>query len=752
MGEKATSGGDGTSNGQPRKIGGMGAPAKGILKSSQNTDQLQQSQAADSSFLAPGDIQIPNRIISRTDVLDGNNTTSRINTLALQDKVSRRVSFAPDVTLHSFDFVPETKTSLREPRRRPNEILVTSTQNEEIAGEIEDESLSMDLTSPVTMPKQSYKPVFDQEVSMEITQLFPKHIEAQDNDKEETMEFTALQDRLNNAVPEQSTMEITEVHSYRKPEVASPPETPPSSKRRKLNEPTGSVSRSDSSEDQDMELSLMEKLSPIRLNSVEPKVTEPEPEVEQSHSLQEFIQSTGLSFFIDTDLLDKTITPVGFEKATQLQSQDLRLNKVLNVLYMDTPVLEMNAFIAKELLHRIEQSKRQFDDLDHQINSSSPPPLLLSEYFNASHDMKQSMNQQFQLVKSYSKLKAKKSWFEWRFQHLKGIKLVLEENLAVLREEISKVEFELTKAREVRSQAAGLRDAIRKEIMILKELPPEAYQEERQLSEKVKLEQLKQELALYAVDMANSQALTEMRNELKMKKDEKTAQLLALKDEISKLQSEKKLKKNEFTDYDIKRSRAKLDMLGEMSGVKFIRFKNSELTLKFTWLEALQSLTINLSSLNNGEPRPYKITGAADMTLIFDHCYNSTINNRSLEASTACLSHLLTSAEQSQALMKAYSLLQLLFPVDIRLKNDMKVIEIKDIDLRANSKVIYEMSLDEFLAAALETKEHIRVKATILRQGQSSSTSNPSAFVKKMVKILPWFEESRVVFLQGTLG
>ena len=68
-------------------------PGKGILKQNPNSQMP-------ANFLESSGIRIPTRIITKKDVLDGNNTTSRINTSNLQNKANRRVSFAPDVTLH----------------------------------------------------------------------------------------------------------------------------------------------------------------------------------------------------------------------------------------------------------------------------------------------------------------------------------------------------------------------------------------------------------------------------------------------------------------------------------------------------------------------------------------------------------------------------------------------------------------------------------------------------------------------------
>lgn len=96
------------------RIGGRekdAGPGKGILKQNQSSQMT-------SSFLENPGVRIPTRIITKKEVLDGSNTTSRINTSNLQSMVKRRVSFAPDVTLHSFTFVPEQNNEIKEPRRR----------------------------------------------------------------------------------------------------------------------------------------------------------------------------------------------------------------------------------------------------------------------------------------------------------------------------------------------------------------------------------------------------------------------------------------------------------------------------------------------------------------------------------------------------------------------------------------------------------------------------------------------------------
>ncbi|CUS23222.1 LAQU0S08e04830g1_1 [Lachancea quebecensis] len=153
-----------------------------------------------------------------------NNTTSRLNTSKLQSKLDRRVSFAPDVTLHRVDFVPQQRSTFREPRRKPaSEILVDEIAKEEVQ-DSQDHMFaeeSMQLTehygrahagnSTILSPerrdqKALYIPAYDKEVSMEITQLFSKHSAGPENNSQEING-----DRQISAHPSEEDMEVTQL-------------------------------------------------------------------------------------------------------------------------------------------------------------------------------------------------------------------------------------------------------------------------------------------------------------------------------------------------------------------------------------------------------------------------------------------------------------------------------------------------------------------------------------------------------------
>ena len=120
--------------------------------------------------------------LSSTQTAD-NNTTSRINAVGAPklDKATRRVSFAPDVTLHSFDFVPTNNSQ---------DAQLTASRDASVSLEA-DSSMTMDITAPIVAAP---KPVVAVEgrLDTEATQKYNDD----DDDDDQSMEFTMRQERL----------------------------------------------------------------------------------------------------------------------------------------------------------------------------------------------------------------------------------------------------------------------------------------------------------------------------------------------------------------------------------------------------------------------------------------------------------------------------------------------------------------------------------------------------------------------------
>ena len=122
--------------------------------------------------------------LSSTQTAD-NNTTSRINAVGAPklDKATRRVSFAPDVTLHSFDFVPTNNSE---------DAQLAASRDASVSLEV-DSSMTMDITAPVAVAPKPVVAV-DGRLDTEATQKY--NDDDDDDDDDQSMEFTMRQERL----------------------------------------------------------------------------------------------------------------------------------------------------------------------------------------------------------------------------------------------------------------------------------------------------------------------------------------------------------------------------------------------------------------------------------------------------------------------------------------------------------------------------------------------------------------------------
>lgn len=697
---------------------GTGVMAKGILKSSQNDSQEEVTRRH--SFAGEDN-----------DVPEGNNTTSRIHTLA-----QRRVSFAPDVTLHSFDFVPEVR-DVRLPRRRSG--AVAGGAQEEPANRVPGDESVDDRDDRDRQPPEEgvmeITEVFQPSHEMEMTEIFKRH--------DETMELTEIQ-RAEDSEP----MELTEVqaHEVQAQDVLQRVHTPPP-KRRKI---------SDLSED--MELSLM-KMSPIGLHSPQkpqerqaprslpPPSSSPSPPARRSpspplppppapqerYSLRQFLDDAGVTFLIDTTSVE-TQDPVVFPLRT-LSAPQFRTDQVYTPLYVDMPVLEMSAFVCRELLRRIEQSRRQFDDLEQQV-SSSPPPLLLKEYFTSGPEMRQLMNQQLQLVKSFAKLEAKKAWYDWRIQHLKGLQNVLTENLALLQDEQAKLDADLQRARRINSRTAELLQSLRREVELVKGLPSQVYKKESRLSDKLRLEQLKQELGAHKIALNDAQQLQRQRQTILSEINSKTRECAQLKTRISFQLSHRKA---DASEYDMVKLRKKLDMLGVISGVHFRELRGSLLSIECTGFPVL---TIDLSLCHSARQQACQV---ATEDPFYGHFLQYIIAQ--LPEDTDFLMELMEQLRMSIPSIGQYKLLKLLFPMRIAINQEKIFVELKDYDPHTNTCCFYKFSFEELVKVMLRENSSLSISVHVITNDDVSLAMLSNRFITKTRKILPWANANKIKML-----
>lgn len=838
---------------------------KGILKRKTGSNDI-GGDGYHTDSVVMSNIQFPTFGLSKTDILDGNNTTSKINTSSLQNKLNRRVSFAPDVTLHSFDFIPEQQMKLREPRRkladsnlRSNvqnydhtiDDAVTSTQNNVIAdvqSNIEIDNLdtsNMDFTVPTSIVSMHNKQQDDD--SMDITQLFSKHsaiplfpsVQVADSqediddeimnldkipatllddvDQETGMDFTAViaptmpndsqqmdvteifQNVVTKSLPQDmgnDTMEFTMIQPNINSESlhrGSGSQTVMRAKRRKLGF-DGSYTKSiddsptrdskdttptkntqdDNNIDDDMEFSIMERMSPIKLpvneenDALEEYITTTgnfkintesthvvseqlnESEYEK-YSIKKFLNDTNTMFKVDTKLIENELNTLDFNLISNSKINSIRMNQLYNSFYVDIPILEMNSFISKELLRRIAQSKKLFEDLEKQV-STSYPPLLFREYFSSSPEMKEVLGVQIQLVKSYSALEAKKAWYEWRIQHLIGIKNVLIENLSILKEEYEKVIADFDYVDNLKIKAESLRDDIRREIKLLKNLPSSYHRNELSLEDKVRLEKLKQELSSHAVKIGHIQELKNEKTRILEQINDKNGKLSHIKNELSALDKTSN-SAGIYTDYEITRLKKKLSLLQIITGLQFVSMKDAILVLKLEG-NCFPEISVDLSK-NNTTTVINEIIYLNDDNIdpFFQYLFcsilkivNSKVQGTALEIMSALLIELKTSI---QFLVQCKSL-SLLYPIAIvheEKLNKNVTLEITDYDIRNGSKLKFIIPMKEFTNLGINKIGKLNIIAHIDRGEDMSRDEILSRITKRTGKLLPWMSNDNINLL-----
>lgn len=808
-------------------------PKRSILK--QSSSQLEPIET-----LPLSKFQLPTQIPSKADVFDSNNTTSRINTLKLQGRVDRRVSFAPDVTLHSFDFVPDGISSQREPRRKQHEDvgreIVTSTQREQDADqsmdmtniftkssqEMEDMKLSnipsslptdankgtghsksieeeepmeltetfnvdkeplsqrMELTQLVTGKEQKnnepYKVTGQYTVNlsndMDFTQVVakipvqPKSTEKKvENTEDMSMEVTELLQKptqmlfpvpefkaidseikthmavdLNLEESASEPMELTQVVT-KKPEnieltvendsgintdknaMGNPdfqrvdstaPQNindrrksliPVSSKRRKLNTSDELPVAAESIDGtEEMELTIMERMSPIQFDdlnaSVQSKINHSNDlrtknsystDDLERYSLRKFLGETNLGFLLDANTIKDDSQVLNFSVTHVEGDSLLRSNNLYDILYVDIPVLEMNSFICRELIRKISQSQSSFENLENQIKNA-PPPLLMKEYYASGGEIKKLMNEQLQLVKQYSKLEAKKAWYEWRKLHLNGITHVLLENLTILQEEYDKIEKDLQKIQQVNSRVKEIKNSISHEIKLLRELPANMYNQEPTLTDKVNIARLRQELKSHSISLGNLPSLKAKHDKLKEDIENTTAILSKAKMQIKSLDDNDSHLAIIPEHSNVVKLQKKLKYLEQLNGVSIISFKGSILELGVDQLSA--NIALDLSLLRKRASQFIYITqNESHYDAILDYFLEYIISKTNKVARASIvdgLSFVFSLLRRFPTFQKEYHLLRMLFSIHIMADknyNQPKILRLTDYDFKKNVKL-----------------------------------------------------------------
>ncbi|SCU99187.1 LANO_0F01068g1_1 [Lachancea nothofagi CBS 11611] len=864
-------------------------PGRGILKQRFAQGDDQRENVTISNIPDSGNSQVQ-------DNLDQNNTTSRISTTRLQSKLDRRVSFAPDVTLHRVDFVPQHPDTFREPRRKPNvnisakNALSNNSEGIDAANSMESaddggSAVSLDL---VRTQKDPYTPVFDKEVSMEITQLFSKHSarpdseikspegqedmevtklhrEASSQDHgghivisatvsgggiEQDMEFTELQnaaaehendrdvtapgavpyfpaanEQSNNSTTNSSRsierdlsdMETTEPlklltttrEQGDKLQAISPAEAswqmpqqnlagqndreildimssqvvtstqlrsgsteqlqPDTEIEKKRSFPEASLKRRKISSDEtvrsssfvggstvddDMDLTMMERLSPINISA------NLEHEVDMLRggkssgllSLKEKVQnepnSIALSTFLNAVGMTFPSQEDNFERFTKLafnvESGEIKWPavEIYNILYADMPILEISAFCCKELLLRVEKSRRLFQEVEEQV-SRNPSPALFKKYFDSTQASRETMNNQIILIRDYSKLQALRVWFEWRSMHLNGIKSVLKENLMVLRIELETISARIDKINTINKKVLEVKQKIIRELHLSKE-QLKAPSINPAIPERLRIEILKAELKVEIQNLKENSQIVQRVARVQAEIDEIQHKIAQTQKHISLLSS-KVRKTSAFAKHEIPKLEATFRMMQSISGVSLKQYAGARLNIELS--DSNIALSLDVKEIDTVDEIDVFLPSSLDA--LSRELYMRSVQQarHSSQSASQFVAVLLKDSFKVRYLLAEHRRLQLFFPCRTRCSNDGSVsIEIRFFDMIAKKCLFLHLPLSEFVSAVKgEFNKNPQLHANARTSEKPNLEVALAHFRARASPAIPWLKEALFV-------
>ncbi|KAM3159674.1 Spc7 domain-containing protein [Lachancea thermotolerans] len=509
--------------------------------------------------------------------------------------------------------------------------------------------------------------------------------------------------------------------------------------------------------DEDMEITMMERLSPIAISinmSNSPKTSIPKENINASSaydrnfpdvtvdktkeqaSLKAFLDSVGISSLLsDTELELLPINRMSF-----VSSQKERKWPVVEVyygLYANMPILEIYAFCCKELLRRILKSRELFKELEEEI-ARNPAPALFKRYFESGTLEREKLSNQITLLRRFSRLEAEKVWLEWRSRHLNGIKNVLQENLLLLKDEYNSIMDHVDKVNRAKRNILNIRQNILTEIRLAQSLT-QSKSPSPGIPDRLKLEALKAELVQ---EMQALKSSSEFEKRMKaVRSDIKNVKLEIerTRSAINSLRSEVK-GSPAFAAHQAENLRATFDIVQKICGISFKSYRKSLLTVQlndppitatFDIKRAQQVSDVDLAFPNSLKGIAKEIYARSVRTA---SSYESNIYQF-----IRALSH---DSFNAHLLLTEYKRLKLLLPCKVVEASGSIDIEITCFDSKKKKFLLLELSLNEFISAVkglASSGPKLRVR------GLCSERLQPEDALKflqtKASGVLPWLKE-----------
>ncbi|AGO13099.1 AaceriAFL058Cp [[Ashbya] aceris (nom. inval.)] len=452
-------------------------------------------------------------------------------------------------------------------------------------------------------------------------------------------------------------------------------------------------------------------------------------------SLQMFLDTTGISFVIDLDGV-QNYDPITFAYTDRID--DISTHQIYDALYLQIPLLEIYAFIVKELHRRILDSQRLFQELEEQI-SNNPPPYLFRNYFESSDEVKQLMKEQIVLIKSFARLEAKKVWFEWRCQHLKGIKSVLEENLSLVQTEYAEVVARLNEISDIKHRLQSLEQSLIHELELLRN--GENPMRVTTLADRLKIEKIKSELKANMIKLNNTANLEEQKEVISADINALRSQINEVHEEINSLKS-LVLKNKLHTAHDVSKLRLLFAQMQLFTGISFRGLSGSELQLA---LDDTINVSFDLTQVAN--IKDIRVSYHTE-SQFERHISELVIAQARLVAPNA-FAFVLAVQSKLQHIRNVcleYDRLQSIFPSRLIAVRDSDLIEVTDLDAVRNAKVHYHISIPDFVAAVTSAdQKKITIRARIAYGTGVTQELLERHLISRTKKPLPWFRQFQIV-------
>lgn len=573
----------------------------------------------------------------------------------------------------------------------------------------------------------------------------------EDSDFENEMDLTNIQPNVQTSATIESqpndnnaSMEFTDVIAQPK----SDTKTPDSKRSRVLYDKTELQSNVKIPRTRVTTISEAEKMSPIKLDELD---EHPISQDTRAYPLDRFLDDIQSNFLQEIKGLKVSLKPISipFKEQNDLNETSNKL-QLLTSLYSDIPWLQMVTFMSKELIMMNDKSQHVFDDLQTQIIASNSPPLLFKHYYNVSDIEKERINEQLHIVKLYSYLEAKKTWYKWQLSNLDNIKIILNENLSILQSRKANIDKKIYDQQKLTKDMIALKESIRQDILTFKN-SVNVNLKEVSLDNKIKLAKLKRYMEIQKANIKELPTLERERDQLLKAVHSSKQALINLqgRDQDVDIHLLEKYRASHSLVKD------KLESLQNVTGIHFKRFSNNVICFQMPLLTSNLVLEVNLNE-TCGDFMANTLNTIKDTftnLLLADH-FKKNYNPQ--PPITEVLAILLTSIRSLLPVIRQFKLLQRIFVTHIRKVTGSEneyLIELKQQDFTTAHSVTYQIPLLSFKSFMDGSKDTLVVHASIPNnQAESAANELETFFTSKTRHIIPLLNKKHVTVVDGIIS